>query len=178
MSDSPHMLPYDKDISANGAYVRPSGLQRRITFAAGDTAPQQIASVLQNHSLARFSVIGDVDIEATYGTGPTVRVALTAPLETVLPGNAQLSVTPRTTPTEAVVTLHPVWFAPAEAARSFVDASGGAVALPNSAKRATALAASTVTIRGTAVALAVAESIPLVSGSVLTSGIAIVEHAI
>jgi hypothetical protein len=149
------------------------GIQTAQVWEIGQSGARSLLDTVPNCWLWRLSVTGDVVITLTWGTRATRTLTLDAPLVADLPGNVAVVVAPRVSPAAAKVTalctLTEVRAASSSSVlRRFVPAPGGAgAALHDDAARFVALAASSVTIRGVAVALVAGQSIPLVSGSTL-----------
>jgi hypothetical protein len=151
------------------------GQQNLETWAAGDSGSRPLLELQPNGELWRISVVGDLLVELTWGTSSRRRLVLDAPILADLPGFVSVIATPRTSggATGQVTATRSSGAGPQEL-RRFV--AGPVLALDDQATRFVALAASTVTVRALAVVLAVGDSIPLVSGSVLTAGSGFVEY--
>jgi hypothetical protein len=155
------------------------GVQRRVDWAAGDVRPVQIVDKTPGPSLWRVSVVGDVRLRCSFGSGPGRVLELDAPAELTLPGQLAIQATPRlAVATVAIVTLT---LATADGrcwARTLETADLAGTPLPDSAGALTALTALALLVRGVAVALVAGDQIPVVTGTVITAGHAIVEHVL
>ncbi len=144
------------------------GQQQKEVWAAADQIARPLLDAEPNGELWRLSVIGDVLITVAWGTGARRVLELDAPLVADLPGYVSVIAAPRTSGgATAQVTLTRSSGAGPQEMRRAILVPG---ALHDDATRFVAFVASTVTIRGVGVVLAPGESIPLVSGSVLTAG--------
>jgi hypothetical protein len=150
------------------------GFQNLETWPAADIVARPLLDLSPNGELWRISVVGDLLVELTWGTSSRRRLVLDAPVLADLPGFVSVTATPRTAggATGQVSATRSSGAGPQEL-RRFVT---GPATLDDQATRFVALAASTVTVRALAVVLAVGDSIPLVSGSVLTAGSGFVEY--
>lgn len=170
-------------IDGHGQQAHSYGYQRQLILPITDTVPHQVVAVNAGPTLWRLSVVGEVVVDIIYGTQPRLSLQCDAPLEATFPGALTVTLTRRQHiaggTVTAVVTLTRADGPGINYAARLYNAAAGAIALPDAAKRAVALGAAALTVRGNAVALAAAgDSVPLVEPSVLTAGLAIVEFAI
>lgn len=177
--NSPEPDPALRQVFANRSDGPIYGTQARERWAAGESDRRPIADAIRAESLWRVSVIGDVDVFIRYGTSGGSELELAAPVQGAFAGFVGVEAQPRSDETEttAVVTIAPVLDAGLQSLRALSDATAGAVALHPAAKRFQALTASTLTIRGVAVVVPALSEVSLVSGSVHTGGVGVVEHA-
>lgn len=162
-----------------GAHVGPSyGIQQRVRWAAGESDRRPLGDIIRADSMWRVSVIGDVDVWLRYGSSGGTELLLAAPLEGAFAGFVGVEAEPREPQTEtlAIITIAPVSAGGRQTLRSLVDSTPGAVALPVSGARYRALQASTLTVRGVAVVVPALAECDLLSGSVLLTGVGVVEH--
>lgn len=160
-----------------GQLAPPYGMQAQHTWGPGEGDSRPLLDESPNGELWQLAVFGDVLLTIAWGTSSRRQIVVDAPAVATLPGNVSIFGLPRdpVVGAQASVTLTRATAArPAELRRLLSTAAP--LALPVEAVRFVALAASTVTIRGTAVALAIGQSIPLVSSSVLTVGTGYVEY--
>lgn len=148
------------------------GTQQFAKWASGDVKPRQVLDTLKAGALWRISLFGNVYASILYGTSHSRAIeSLQAPLVITVPGQVLVTAWPRdTNGAECVVTLTQATAGALSQARKFVDDAGGAIALDAGAVRFFALEASSLTISGQVVAVPACQSVPLVSGSVLTTG--------
>ena len=151
--------------------IRSCGEQKKEVWTAPDQGWRPLLELMPNNELWRVSIVGDLDVELSWGTSSRRVLVLAAPVMGDLAGNVSARARPRTTEgaTGEVSATNSSGAGPQEL-RSIVVRVGADVPLHEFATRFVAFVASTLTIRGTAVTLAATQSIPLVSGSVLTSG--------
>jgi hypothetical protein len=119
-------------------------------------------------------------IRLMYGTASSLMLTnVEAPMVAYVPGHAQLYAVPvaQTADANLLVTLKPVSGYNLQHVRTIATAPAVVLQLPSTGVRFTALAASTVTVAGVAVALAAGQSIILAGPSTLAvGGSGIVEH--
>ncbi len=147
------------------------GTQQSATWDVGDGTPRQLCDVTKAAALWRLSVFGAVRVTIAYGTSKNRDIVrLLAPVVITLPGQFTVTAEPTNTGVgaTAVVTLTQATAGALSQARKFV--AGGPVALDDGAVRFVALAAASLTISGVVVAVPTLSTVPLVAGSVLTSG--------
>ena len=151
-----------------------SGLQAIGEWEAGESQAIPLLDATRAESLWRVSVFGDVEIELIYGTRATIRLIAVAPFVSDVPGQLTLSARPidPTTQTRAFATLTPSGAPGLAIARQVIP---GPQSLPEAAANYFALTASTVTVGGVALPVAVGQWIPVVAGSVLAAGSGLVE---
>ena len=125
------------------------------------------------YSLATDPANG-LELEITYGTSSTNLLVCRAPFTADLPGRIII----RARPTLALgTTTANITMAPTDTFRSAPRSiQVGAGALAPQATRFTALNACNLTVDGSAVALTVSQSIPLIQPSAVVSGAGIVEY--
>lgn len=162
-------LVFPRGTSPIDGYGTQNGVQ---TFAAGDAEPRAMAeSQHRSEYLWGITAVGDnVAFDLNWGTKATHRLAdLRSPLAVAIPGNFALNcrqVNPALGAT-ALCTLTAVGSRGVTQCRQVVSVLG---ALSPFAVRATALSGATVTIAGTAVALAAGASVDVVNPASLTAG--------
>jgi hypothetical protein len=145
------------------------GTQQSAIWQPGDTRARQVCDTLKAGALWRFSAFGRVTITIDYGTqGNRKLLELRAPVVLTLPG-------------QFTATAQPLDDAGAECRVTLTQATAGArsqarkpatgpIALSDDAVSFVALDACALTIAGVAVAVPALQAVPLVAGSVLTSG--------
>lgn len=154
---------------ARSAPGNPYGAQQSETWLANDQSPRPLLDLQPNGELWRIHVTGDLLVEIVWGTSSSRKIQVDAPVIADLPGNVTVTATPRlTTGTTGKVSATQVSGAGPQVLRRFVGTPGAT--LPEDAESYIAATASVVTIRAIAVNLAAGESVPLVPGSVHTSG--------
>lgn len=176
------VLPGPTTVSPPG-YSRPAGapvgnmgadygIQVFGIWAPGDVVPKDLIDVTRADALWRISAFGNVTLTLGYGTTRKRSiVAMQAPLVMTVPGQLTLIATPRDDlGTSCTVTLTEATAGAVSNARKFVARGATNVALDDGAVRYFALTASTLTISGAAVVVPALSFVPLVAGSVLTSG--------
>jgi hypothetical protein len=171
------------------------GTQSRVIWAPGETDPRGVCDALKAPSLWRFSAFGRVLITISYGTQATREVVqLRTPLVITVPGQFSATATPFDADgATCSVTLTAATAGTRSVARRFVSTAPSTVAptvemqpLPNNGNRwhgtgksvaldddATffyPLTCSTLTIAGVDVHASAFQLVPLVAGSILTSG--------
>jgi len=148
------------------------GIQVFAKWDAGDIKARDVIDVRRADALWRLSAFGNVLLTVAYGTKKKRAITdLQAPLVITVPGQFILTATPRDDQgTTCVVALTQATAGAISMARKFVARGGADVALDDGALRYFALTASTLTISGAAVVVPALGLVPLVAGSVLTSG--------
>ena len=168
--------PYAQAQAEHAGIPKPKGIQQQQTWTAAEADERTVLDVSPAaDGFWRCSVEGDVTLVVHWGTAGGDRVlAVDSPFAADLPGYVTIKAKPRVADVAAScrVTLQLSSGVGPAVARFLQTALA---ALPENAARFVALAASTVTIRGNAVVLALGQSIPLVSGSVLTAGFGFAE---
>jgi hypothetical protein len=147
------------------------GFQAREVWVAGETDSRPILSCMAHQGGSwRVSVVGDLTIDAIWGSLGTRRlVTMDTPLVATFAGKVDLSARPRTDQgASAIVTVAPAWSGELRDFRRLIVGAGQPIEPDWSTYRA--LTASVVNIRGTVVNVPALSTVPLVSGSVLTSG--------
>lgn len=163
-----------------------AGFQASVSFPPGIPQEAQAVDIMapENMGLWRVSAISLAPVamraRLIYGTSSSFQISnLRLPLVAYVPGACQLYLAPDVSPVvagiEVRVSATLITNGP-QVLRTFHDSAAGAVLLPPSAIRYTALTASTVTIEGIAVAVAVGTDIILTAPSTLTAGAGIAEH--
>jgi hypothetical protein len=148
------------------------GTQQFANWAPGEVDPRQVLDTMKAGALWRISVFGHVLVTVMYGTSHNRAIEnLQAPVVITVPGQAIVTATPRDSEgTTCVVTLTQATAGALSQARKFVARGGADVDLDEGACRYFALTASTLTISGAATVVPALSVVPLVAGSVLTSG--------
>lgn len=148
------------------------GVQSTCVWEPGDTSVLPILDARHcNEGGWRVSLVGDVKVQAVWGTMGNRRVLdFDAPLFAQFTGQVALYVRARVVEAgaRATVTLAPATSGFDNDFRRLVTDAGP---LDDAYSDYQALTASVVTIRGTAVNVPALSKVPLVSGSVLTSGV-------
>lgn len=153
------------------------GIQSSEVWNAGDTDGRDICDQVLAQSLWRVSVFGSPNMRVTiqYGTSRAKEfVDLLCPVVLSVPGQLRVRVKPIDgAGGSAMVTCTPATSGGDANARRIVTVAG---ALPDDAARFRALVASVVTFPGpVACNLTATQWVPLVAGSVLTSGAGLLE---
>lgn len=155
---------------------QPVGEQSSQDWRPGETDDRPVLDLPLSMSVWRIGIFGEnVVVRVIYGTKANKQiVGLATPALLTIPGQCSIYAKPLNPEAAASVRVSAT---PATAGASSCRyiAVGPNLALDPDAAFFRALTASTVTIRGTAVALAVLDVVPLVSGSVLTAGSGYVE---
>jgi len=152
------------------------GIQRIGTWKAGENKPLDLIDEILAPNLWRVTAFGPENMKADllYGTSATIRASgLALPLRVSVPGQVALICYPVSEEHETLevrVTVTPATSGGLIELCSIVTRVGADVPLDPNAFRFTALTASTLTIRGTAVVVSALSSVRLVAGSVLTGG--------
>lgn len=150
------------------------GTQSRGVWRTGDANRKQLIDGLLAVSLWRISVEGPVLLDIEYGTSARRKIVdIEAPMVLTVPGIVQVYARPNNPGHEGIecrVTLTPATAGSVSQCRKIADATVAPVDLDAGAVRFVALAASTVVISGTAVAVPALSTVPLIDGSQLTSG--------
>jgi len=153
------------------------GIQATCSWEAGNT--RELPILDGRHCPEggwRLTLVGDVKVKAVWGTMGNREVAeFDAPVIAQFTGQVSLYVKPRTeNGAQATVSLAPATSGFENGFRRLLTTTGP---LDESYSAYQALTASVVTIRGNAVNVPALSKVPLVSGSVLTSGIGYVEFS-
>ena len=146
------------------------GFQTKATWAAGDVDEKQLLDTLPNEFLWRVTVKGSNLLLRVVGGSSSAQntAGLLLPLEFGIAGQCSVSAVPLDSQQPAVAWVTcTVATAVVTVARRVVTALG---ALDTDSARATALAAATVTVEGTAVVLAPGDALPLAGRCALTAG--------
>lgn len=155
------------------------GLQSTEAWAAGEVDERPVIDTVPHPDAGawRVSIVGDVTLRVEWGSGPNKTIAdMDSPAAMILPGQCTVYAKPRTGAGARVrVTLAPSWSGLQHDFRRLVDATAGAIAIDPEFGFYQALTASTVSVRGTAVAVPALAILPLVSGSTLTAGVGYLE---
>lgn len=163
-----------------------AGFQATVSFPPGTPQEAQAVDLMapEDMGLWRVSAISLAPVamraRIIYGTSSSFRISnLRLPLVAYVPGACQLYLAPDVSPVVADINVRvsaTLITNGLQVLRTFHDSAAAAVLLPPSAMRYTALTASTVTIEGIAVAVAVGTDILLTAPSTLTAGAGIAEH--
>lgn len=163
-----------------------AGFQASVSFPPGIPQETQAVDLMapENMGLWRVSAVSVAPVamraRLIYGTSSSFQISnLRLPLVAYVPGSCQLYLTPDVSPVVADINVRvsaTLITNGVQILRTFHDSGAGAVLLPPSGVRYTALTASTVTIEGIAVAVAVGADIILTAPSTLTAGAGLVEH--
>jgi|GEM_PF-3795742 len=145
------------------------GTQQSTTWPVGKTDARQVCDALKPPALWRFSAFGRVTITIDYGTRANRKIlSLRAPVVLTIPGQFTATATPLDDQgAECRVTLTQATAGARSQARSLAT---GPVNLSDDAVSFVALDACALVIAGIAVAVTASQIVPLVAGSVLTSG--------
>lgn len=155
------------------------GTQRSKTWQPGErNTPAAMLDLLKTEYLWRISVFGNVLVSVTYGTQATRQIALLrTPLIMTLPGQVTVTVQALDqTGTECTATATMASAGARAIARQLISADAGAVAVNEDAVDFFALVNSTLNVSSVAVVVPALSVVPLVAGSVLTSGSGLVEY--
>lgn len=166
----PALSPFPNGGMNNAAMGKTHGSQCTAAWVAGEGDSRPLLDVVRAEHLWRISVVGDVDCDISYGTGGTTTLrGIAAPIVASFPGAVSVRATPRdsSTATSAIICCSPNDSGGGGQLRRLLDAPGP---IDVQANEFTALVASTVDVRGTVSAVAPGETIPVLSGSVLTAG--------
>lgn len=147
------------------------GFQSKETWEPGNTDERPVLSCMAHDAGAwRVTIVGDLIVKAIWGSlGTRNLVQMDAPVIATFPGKVDIFVRPRTGDgASALVTVAPAYSGEQRDFRRLV--AGPNLPIPADFAVYRALTASVVDVRGTAVAVAALATLPLVSGSVLTSG--------
>lgn len=178
--NSPPALPPQPWQVANQSGVK-HGLQASETWDVGQKDERQLCDQLLAASLWRLSIFGSrhIEFDIQYGTSKARNIRhILPPVLLFVPGQLVVTARPLATDTGqyigayALVTCTPCSSSRESEARYVMNGPGP---LPDEAARFRALSASVVTIADNAVPLAAGGWIPLIAGSVLTSGTGYVE---
>lgn len=181
-----HVLPhvFVKKNAVNGALTPEKyGTQSIRTWSPTDIDKKQVLDSLPNEFLWRAGVIGsNVKLDVTWGSGGTNRLEnVRLPFVGYIPGqlNIQASKLDSAAAASCTVTLTTVAGIGEQKIRTFIDATGGAVALLTTGTRYTALAASTLTVAGVGpFAVAAGATLPLIHPATVNTGSGILEHSL
>lgn len=145
------------------------GTQQSTIWRPGATDARQVCDAMKPAALWRFSAFGRVSITIDYGTlGNRKILALLAPVVIALPGQFTATATPLDDQgAECRVTLTQATAGARSQARKLAT---GPVSLSDDAVSFIALNACSLVIAGIVVAVTASQIVPLVAGSVLTSG--------
>lgn len=180
-NQNPHNAPPALPLGDQGSIGYKHGLQSAEHWDAGASDNRQICDQRLAAHMWRLSVFAaqHIVVNVEFGTSRARQFkALRGPLVMYVPG--QLAVYAQPTPLDdgtfppgyAMCTCTPVNSGQQSSARVLRTAFG---ALPDDAARFVPLAASVLTIDGNNVTLAVGQTIPLIAGATLTSGIGYLE---
>lgn len=147
------------------------GFQSRESWDVGKIDERPILSCMA-HPVGgswRVTIVGDLKVKAIWGSlGTRNLVEMDAPVIATFPGKVDIFVCPRTDQgATALVTVAPAWSGEQRDFRRLVTTPQN---IPDDFAIYRALTASVVTVRGIAVNVPALATLPLVSGSVLTSG--------
>jgi len=145
------------------------GTQQSTIWKPGAVDARQVCDAIKAGALWRFSAFGRVSITIDYGTlGNRKILSLLAPVVISLPGQFTATATPIDDQgAECRVTLTQATAGARSHARKLAT---GPVSLSDDAVSFVALDACALVIAGVAVAVTASQIVPLVAGSVLTSG--------
>lgn len=145
------------------------GTQQSTIWKPGATDARQVCDALKPAAMWRFSAFGRCTITIDYGTRANRKIlALQAPVVITLPGQFTATATPLDDQgAECRVTLTQATAGARSQARKLAT---GPIALSDDAVDFFALDACSLTIAGVVVAVPALQIVPLVAGSVLTSG--------
>lgn len=166
-------LPYPSPSHQTG---KSHGIQLFPKWAPGETQKKGLVDDLRATHLWRLVIFGGsaMRVDIKYGTQKTITlIGLSLPLRASFPGQLTVEAYPfaaQETEQSVRASLTPATAGGLIEMRRPVDAGAGAVAFDDQAMRYFALTASVVDVRGTPVAVPVLGTLPLVSGSSLTSG--------
>lgn len=168
--------PRPGDEPAFGGVGKVHGIQSICTWDPGDTRPQSPIEEVLAQNLWRVTCFGPENMTADllYGTKANLRVSgIALPFRASVPGQVQIICKPVSVSDvklEVRASATPATSGGLIELCSLVTRGGADVPLNPDAFRFTALVASTLTIRGVAVAVPALQSVRLVAGSVLTTG--------
>lgn len=180
-NQNPHNAPPALPLGDQGSIGIKHGLQSSEEWLAGQSDNRQICDQRLAVHMWRLSVFASqhVAINIEFGTSRARQFrALRAPLVMYVPGQLTVYAQPMALDDGSFVagyascTCTPVNSGQQSSARLLRVTAG---ALPNDAARFVPLAASVLTIDGNNVTLAVGQTIPLIAGATLTSGIGYLE---
>jgi len=166
VSGMPAQPPPQRAVGNTGVIY---GTQQSTIWQPGKTDARQVCDAMKPAAMWRFSAFGRCTITIDYGTQGNRKIfALRAPVVITLPGQFTATATPIDDQgAECRVTLTQATAGARSQARNLAT---GPVALSDDAVDFFALDACSLTIAGVVVAVPALQIVPLVAGSVLTSG--------